>query len=117
MGGGRRLDGTISASFEVMEAMNGTTIGSGVSAAFHRMAELPGKVESELKTHPLAAGLAIAGLSFVGGMIFGSRTARAIFVAATPVIATRLLDGPLGDDLTRYVRSVFRAPGASQNAS
>lgn len=96
-----------------MEATNGTTTGSSVSAAFHRMAELPGKVESEIKTHPFAAGLAICGLSFLGGMIFGSRTARAIVVAATPVIATRLLDGPLGDDLARYVRSAFRAPAGT----
>jgi hypothetical protein len=101
-----------------METTNGTPTGAGVFAAFHRMAELPGKLEGELRLHPFAATAAIAGLAFIGGMIFGSRTARAMIVAATPVIATRLLDGPLGDDLTRYVRSAFSArPVASQTAS
>jgi hypothetical protein len=102
-----------------MEATNGaTTKTSGFLAALHRVAELPGQFERELKARPFGAVAAVAGLSFLAGMIFGSRTARAMIVAATPVIVTRLLDGPLGEDLSRYARSALRSrPGTTQAAS
>jgi hypothetical protein len=90
-----------------METTNGTTTDPGILSALHRLGELPGKLERELKARPYATVATVAGLSFLGGMIFGSRVARAVLVAATPVIATRLLDGPLGDDLSRYIRSAL----------
>lgn len=61
-----------------------------------------------MKAHPLKTAAAIAGISFVGGTVLGSRVARAVLVAAAPTIVKRLLEGPLGDDLTRYLRSVLR---------
>ena len=98
----RPSTGTISASWEVMEAtMNGTSIGSGVSCSIppHGRA-FRGRSRSELKTHPLAAGLAIAGL------VVPRRDdlrlpdcARHLRGGDAGLIATRLLDGPLGDDL------------------
>jgi hypothetical protein len=95
---------------------NGTTSESSFSAAWHRMRDIPSQVESGLKTRPLATAAAIAGVSFVGGMVLGSRVARALLVAATPAIAHRLLAGPLGDDLVRYLRRVFRSESAASPA-
>jgi hypothetical protein len=88
---------------------NGTASKSSVFASLHRVRDLPAQLESGLKTHPFATAAAIAGVSFVGGVVLGSRLARAILVAVSPVIVHRLLDGPLGDDLIRSIRAAFRS--------
>ena len=88
---------------------NGTMSESSFSAAWHRVRDIPSQVESGLKARPLAAAVAIAGVAFVGGMVLGSRVARAFLVAAAPAIAHRLLVGPLGEDLAAYYRRVFRS--------
>jgi hypothetical protein len=97
-----------------MKATNGTTSESTVFAALHRAGELPAQLETGMKGHPLKTAAVIAGVSFVGGAIFGSRLARTVLIAATPTIVRRLLDGPLGDDITRYLRGVLggRSPEA-----
>jgi hypothetical protein len=93
---------------KIMKSSNGTTSESSVFAALRGASEIPGRIESGMKAHPLKTAAAVAGLSFVGGAVFGSRLARAVFVAAAPTIVKRLLDGPLGDDLTRYLRGAIR---------
>jgi hypothetical protein len=67
-------------------------------------------VETSVRLHPLATTLGIAAVAFVAGTIAGSRLARSLVAAAAPIMLGRLLDGPLGDDLAGYVKSVFRAP-------
>ena len=56
-----------------------------------------------MKTHPFTTVAVIAGIAFVGGTVLGSRVARGLIVAVAPVVAHRLLDGPLGDELVRLV--------------
>jgi hypothetical protein len=92
---------------------NGTTSESTLFEAWHRFRDLPGQVETGLKTHPWATAASIAGVSFVGGMVLGSRVARAILVAAAPAIVHRVLDGPLGDEVLRYIRGAFRSQSAT----
>jgi hypothetical protein len=72
--------------------------------------DLPGRLEAALRSRPVVTTIAIAGVAFVAGTITGSRVARAFLVAAAPVVAQRLLNGPLGDDLAGYVKSIFRSP-------
>jgi hypothetical protein len=98
-----------------MEA-NGTVSGS-LFAGLHRVSELPAQLESGLKAHPFATAITLAGFSFLGGMVLGSRVARAVLVAAAPAIVHRLLQGPLGDDLERYIRGAFRPPAASSQTA
>ena len=61
-----------------------------------------------MRARPLATAAAVAGVAFVAGAIAGSRFARAFVLTATPVVLSRLLDGPLGDDLAAYVKGVMR---------
>jgi hypothetical protein len=89
---------------------NGTADRSGFSAAFHRIGTLPRQLESDLRAHPFATAVTVAGVSFAVGTLLGSRVARAVLVAAIPALVQRLLNGPLGDDLLRYIRG---APGSS----
>jgi hypothetical protein len=95
-----------------MEA-NGATSRSAFSTALHEVGELPARLETGLKTHPFVTTATIAGVAFLGGMALGSRVVRAVLVAAAPAIMRRLLDGPLGDDLERYICGAFRRPAAA----
>lgn len=100
-----------------MDLPNGTTT-EGLFASLHWIGDLPAKVAVGARTHPLKTAATIAGVSFLGGAIFGSRVARAIFVAATPVLLNHLLDGPLGEDLSRYLRGAIRGrPGVRPASS
>ena len=96
---------------------NGTKLEESFSSAWQRVRELPNQVETGLKTHPLTTAAALASVSFAGGMLFGSRVARAILIAATPVIVQRVLAGPLGDDLARVARRVLDTPVTSRASS
>jgi hypothetical protein len=96
---------------------NGTKLEDSFSAAWQRVRDLPEQVESGFKTHPLTTAAAIAAASFAGGILFGSRVARAVLVAATPVIVQRVLAGPLGDDLARAARRVLDSPIRSASSS
>jgi hypothetical protein len=80
-----------------------------IFASLGRVRDLPARLESGLKTYPFVTAAVIAGVSFVGGMVLGSRFARAILVAASPAIVHRLLDGPVGDDLVRSIRGALRS--------
>ncbi len=86
-------------------------------AALHRAGELPAQLENGIKAHPLTTAAIVAGVSFAGGAIFGSRVGRAIVIAATPAIVKRLLDGPLGDDITRYIRGAIRGRTAESRTA
>jgi hypothetical protein len=81
---------------------------------FHKATDLPEQLEASMRSRPVMTVLAVAGVAFVAGTIAGSRVARALLVAAAPVIARRLIDGPLGDDLEGYVKSIFREPASPQ---
>jgi hypothetical protein len=75
-----------------------------------RTSDLPGRLEESIRSRPFATTTAIAGVAFVAGTIAGSRLARAVVVAAVPILVQRLLEGPLGDDLVGYVKKVVRTP-------
>ena len=91
---------------------NGHTSPSSFAGAWHGVQKLPGRVETGLKTHPFTTVGVIAGVSFVGGMVLGSRVARAVLVAVAPAVAQRLLAGPVGDRLERIIGDALRSPSA-----
>jgi hypothetical protein len=99
-----------------MKTSNGTASESSVFAALHRASEIPEQIENGIKAHPMRTAAIVAGVAFAGGAIFGSRVARAVVIAATPTIVRRLLDGPLGDDITRYLRGAIRGRTAPADA-
>ena len=98
-----------------MKSSNGRT--SEVFAALHRAGELPAQLEGGMKAHPFQTAAVIAGVSFLGGALLGSRVARAVLVAATPALVKHLLDGPFGDDITRYVRGAIRGRTAESRSA
>lgn len=99
---------------------NGNSSQSSFAGAWHiwhQVQELPSRVESGLKTHPLTTVTVIAGVSFVGGMVLGSRVARVLLIATAPAIAQRLLAGPLGDRLERTIGVALRSSPATSPAA
>ncbi len=92
------------------------TNGATSKSAFRRVRGLSAELETGVKTHPFVTAAAIAGVSFVGGMLLGSRVARGVVVAVAPAIVYRLLEGPLGERLDRYVRIALGGTGAPPRA-
>lgn len=90
-----------------MDVTNGNMYEPSTFSGLRQLAELPSRLAFAVKAHPLAAVGTIAGVAFLLGTVFGSRTARAIVVAAAPQVTKRLLDGPLGEDLNRYLQGLL----------
>ena len=80
-------------------------------------AELPGKLEREMRARPLAASAVVAGVAFAAGTVIGSRFLRALVVATAPALARRVLEGPLGERLDSFLQGSGGGRVASSHIS
>ncbi|HEY2515847.1 MAG TPA: hypothetical protein VGI39_33485 [Polyangiaceae bacterium] len=86
---------------------------SNVRRILRETADLPGKLEREMRSRPLVTSAVVAGVAFAAGTVIGSRFMRALVVATAPALMRRVLDGPLGERIDSYFRGASGRPSSS----
>jgi hypothetical protein len=70
---------------------------------------LPRMARQNMSDHPEATIAAVAGGSFLLGVLLGSRVVRGVLAAAAPYAVLRVVKGELGDQLGTFVDQLLRA--------
>ncbi|MGH7436315.1 MAG: hypothetical protein ACRENE_11640 [Polyangiaceae bacterium] len=71
---------------------------------------LPKRLKTSAEENPRAALFAVGAAGFVIGGLLGSRLGRFAIAASIPVVVSRILDGSLAREMTRFATGLAEAP-------